>query len=159
MNIGSIGRVIAAHRRARGLTLRELATAARVGRSTLAAVESGTLQEIGVAKIDRICTALGLTLEIREPVLEAPLMEHRHLTERAGRALTRAAIADVITRGEIDAWRGLVKAIRADTTGRIARRAREVARALSAHDTRARAFAALLPVVERDARDGHDART
>lgn len=153
MDIGSIGRAVAVRRRARGLTLRELATTAGVGRSTLAALESGKLGEIGFSKVDRVCAALGLTLELREPMLETPLMEHRHLTERAGRELTKAAIEDVITRGEIDAWRGLVKAIRKDPSGRVARRAREVAEAMSKHDIKARAFAALLPRFEA----GHDA--
>lgn len=148
MDIGSIGRVIAEHRRAQGITLRELATTAKVGRSTLAALESGKLDEIGFAKVDRILAALGLTLDVREPVLETPLMEHRHLTEQAGRELTKAAIEDVITRGEIDAWRGLVKAMREDETGRIARRAREVAKSMARHDSKARAFAALLPHFE-----------
>lgn len=159
MDIGSIGRIVAAHRRAQGLTLRELATAANVGRSTLAALESSKLDEIGFAKIDRICTALGLTLDVHAPVLDAPLMAHRHLTEQAGRELTKAAIEDVITRGEIDAWRGLVKAIREDQTGRIARRAREVAKAMSRHDARALAFAALLPHFEGKVREGRDAVT
>jgi transcriptional regulator with XRE-family HTH domain len=159
MDVRSTGRVIAHYRRARGLSLRELATAASVGRSTLAALESGKLDEIGFAKVERICAALGLTLEVREPVLEAPLMEHRHLTERAGRELTKAAIEDVITRGEIEAWRGLVKAIRDDPTGRIARRAREVSAALSGQDSRARAFAALLPYFAREAEaNGSDRR-
>lgn len=135
--------------------MRELALAAGVGRSTIAALESGAIQEIGIGKVGRICTALGLALEIREPVLEAPLMEHRHLTERAGRALTKAAIADVIARGEIEAWRGLVKAIRDDDTDRIARRVREVAQAMSKEDARARAFAVLLPYFE--SRPEHDA--
>lgn len=145
MQITSLGQLIAERRRAQGLTLRELAATAKVGRSTLAALESGKLDEIGLLKVDRICAALGLALEVRAPVLEAPLMEHRHLTERAGRELTKAAIEDVITRGEIDAWRGLLKAIREDESGRIARRAAEVARALREHDAKARAFAALLP--------------
>jgi transcriptional regulator with XRE-family HTH domain len=148
MDIRSIGLLVARHRRARGLTLRELAAATRVGRSTIAALESGKLDEIGYAKLERICTVLGLTLEVREPLLSAPLMAHRHLTEKAGRELTKAAIEDVITRGEIDAWRGLVKAIRSDESGRTALRAREVAAALSRHDSRARAFAELVPYFE-----------
>lgn len=157
MDIGLIGRVVAEHRRAQGLTLRELATAAKVGRSTLAALESGKLDEIGFAKVNRTLAALGLTLDVREPLLEAPLMEHRHLTEQAGRELTKAAIEDVITRGEIDAWRGLVKAVRNDKTGRTARRAREVAKAMSKYDSKARAFAALLPRFEPDVSEPRNA--
>lgn len=159
MDPRSIGRLISEHRRAQRRTLRELAATAKVGRSTLAALEAGKLGEVGFGKVDRLCNALGLTLEIREPVLDEPLMEHRHLTERAGRELTKAAIEDVITRGEIDAWRGLVKAIHDDKTGRIARRAREVAKAMSKHDSRARAFEALLPHFENGASEGRDAGT
>jgi transcriptional regulator with XRE-family HTH domain len=145
MNLQSMGRLIAEQRRAKGLTLHELAAAAGVGRSTLAALESGKLVELGFNKVARICAAVEFTLEARPLELKAPLMEHRHLTEAAGRELTKAAIEDVITRGDISAWRGLVRAIHADKAGRITRRAREVAAALSKEDPKARAFATLLP--------------
>lgn len=151
MNLDAIGRLIAQRRRDKGLTLAELATTARVGRSTLAALEHGKLSELGFAKIARICAELDLTLEPRPLALDAPLMRHRHLTEAAGRDLTKAAIEDVITRGEFSAWRGLVRAVRADPTGRIARRVRNVSTALSEHDPRARAFATLLPSLLRGA--------
>lgn len=145
MNLHSIGRLIAERRRSKRLTLHELAAEAGVGRSTLAALEAGKVAELGFAKVARLCAAVGLTLEARPPELEAPLMEHRHLTEAAGRELTKAAIEDVITRGEVAAWRGLVRAIRTDKTGRLARRARDIAAALAKHDEKARAFATLLP--------------
>jgi transcriptional regulator with XRE-family HTH domain len=152
MNLDAIGRLIAKRRRDKGLTLAELAAAAGVGRSTLAALEHGKLSELGYVKIARICAALDLTLEARSLTLEAPLMRHRHLTEAAGRDLTKAAIEDVITRGEFSAWRGLVQAVRADPTGRIASRVRDVSTALSERDPRARAFATLLPMLLRDAK-------
>ncbi len=145
MDLRSIGHLVAEHRRAKALTLHELAARARVGRSTIAALEAGKTAELGLMKVARICAALDLALEVRPLLLEAPLMAHRHLSERAGRDLTKAAIDDVITRGDIDAWRGLVVAIRADKSGRIGRRARDVATALAAHDPKARAFALLLP--------------
>jgi transcriptional regulator with XRE-family HTH domain len=145
MNLKSVGRLIAEQRRAQQLTLRDLAAEAHVGRSTLAALEAGKLDELGFGKVDRICAVLGLVLEIRAPLLDEPIMEHRHLTERSGRELTKAAIEDVIVRGEIAEWRKLVKAMRNDGTGRIALRAKEVANALSQHDEKARAFAKLLP--------------
>lgn len=147
MELLSIGSLIARQRRAKGLTLREVAARARVGRSTLAALEGGKLAELGFGRVARLCEALDLRLEARPLELDAPLMEHRHLTEAAGRALTKAAVDDVITRGDIRAWRGLARAIRADRTGRVARRVREVANALSMHDPKARAFAALLPAL------------
>jgi transcriptional regulator with XRE-family HTH domain len=145
VTLAAIGRLLAQRRRARGLSLREVATAARVGRSTLAALEAGTIAELGYAKVDRLCDALGLVLEARPPALEAPLMAHRHLTEKAGRELTKAAIEDVISRGNVSEWRALVRAVRSDKTGRLARRAREVAAALADEDAKARAFKVLLP--------------
>jgi transcriptional regulator with XRE-family HTH domain len=145
MDLRTIGQLIAERRRARGLTLRQLAAAAGVGRSTLAALEAGKLPELGLSRVARICGAVDLTLEARALELDAPLMLHRHLTEAAGRRLTKAAIEDVIVRGELPAWRRLVDAIRADRAGRLARRVREVADAVGKHDSKARAFATLLP--------------
>jgi hypothetical protein len=46
--------------------------------------------------------------------------------EGAARDLTKAAIEDIVVRGDISSWRGLVQAIRRDASGRLARRAREV---------------------------------
>lgn len=149
MNLTDLGRRIAERRREKGLTLRALAQAAGVGRSTLAALEHGRMPELGYTKVARLCAALDLELEARPVPLTAPLMRHRHLTEAAGRRLTKAAIEDVILRGDFAAWRGLVRAMRADGTGRIARRAREVAGALAAQDERARAFFTLMPRLAR----------
>lgn len=145
MNLHATGRLIAERRRARGLTLHQLAQAAGVGRSTLAALESGKLAELGFAKVARLCAALDLLLEARPLTLDAPLMAHRHLTASAGRELTKAAIEDILTRGDLSAWRGLVSTLRADQTGRLTRRVREVAAAAGKSDPKARAFANLLP--------------
>ena len=145
MNLQVIGRAIAGRRRDAGLTLSELAAQAGVGRSTLAALESGKLRELGLGRVARLCAAVGLVLDVRPMSLEAPLMAHRHLTETAGRELTKAAIDDVITRGDLTAWRGLVRAMRADESGRIARRGRVTSAALAKQDSRARVFAQLLP--------------
>jgi transcriptional regulator with XRE-family HTH domain len=150
MNLISVGHQIAQQRRYRGLTLPQLAAAAGIGRSTLAALERGKLPELGFAKVARICEAIGLVLEVRAPELNAPLMPHRHLTEVAGRDLTKSALEDVITRGDISAWRGLVRAIRAHKEGRLARRVQDVVRGLDKEDPKARAFAALLPDILRE---------
>jgi transcriptional regulator with XRE-family HTH domain len=147
MDLSALGQLIAQRRREKRLTLRALAAAASVGRSTLAALEHGKTPELGFAKVARLCAALDLALEARTAPLDAPLMPHRHLTEAAGRQLTKAAIEDVILRGNFAAWRGLVRAMRSDPGDRIARRAREVAGALARHDERARAFATLLPTL------------
>ncbi len=147
MNLTSVGRLIREARRSKGFTLRQLAAAAGVGRSTLAALEAGTIAELGFQKVSRICEALDLAVEVRPFALEAPLMAHRHITESAGRELTKAAIEDVIVRGDVAAWRGLVHALRKDKSGRLTRRVREVTAAASRSDPRMRAFSTLLPQI------------
>ena len=147
MDLASVGALVAAQRRARGLTLAELAARAGVGRSTLAALESGKLPELGFGRVARICAAVDLVVDVRAPLLEAPIVAHRHLTEAAGRELTKAAIDDIIVRGDVAAWRKLFQAIRDDASGRLERRVREVAAAIAEQDVKAKAFAALLPRV------------
>jgi transcriptional regulator with XRE-family HTH domain len=144
MNLHGIGILIAERRRAQGLTLHSLAAEAQVGRSTLAALESGKLKELGYNKVARICAAVDLVLEARPLTLEKPLARHRHLTESAARDLTKAAIEDIVVRGDISSWRGLVQAMREDKSGRLARRTREVLSGADGSDSRVRAFSTLL---------------
>lgn len=99
MTLLHIGRLIADRRRAKGLTLSALATRASVGRSTLAALESGKLKELGLTRVARICSVVDLTIDIRPHQLEAPIMLHRHLIEAASRELSHAATDDIVTRG------------------------------------------------------------
>src|ERR1700683_5864518 len=120
MNLQSIGHLIAQRRGAKGRTLTNLAAQAAVGRSTLAALEAGKLPELGLERIARPCAAVDLVLQARPLELEQPLMAHRHLSEVAGRELTKAAIDDIITRGTIGTWRKLIQAMNVDKTGRIA---------------------------------------
>lgn len=147
VNLTLLGRMIAARRRAQHLTLTNLAAAAGVGRSTLAALESGKLPELGFTKVARICAATGIILEAHPPLLEQPLMTHRHLTDTAGCHLTKAAVEDVIVRGDIGAWRGLVRALRTDKSGRLAARVQQVVDALGRDDRKVAAFASLLPAI------------
>lgn len=147
MKLSSIGNLVAERRRAQGMTLSQLAAAANVGRSTLAALEAGKLPELGIVKVARLCAAVGLVLEARPTTLDQPLIEHRHLTEEAGRDLTKAAIADVIERGDVRAWRGLVRALRESRGKGLASRVSEVLGGMDAQDARIRAFAALLPAI------------
>lgn len=134
------------------LTLPQVAALAGVARSTVAALESGKLRELGFNRVVRLCASLGLVVDVRAPLLKSSLMDHRHITDLAGRELTKAAVDDVITRGDIGAWRGLARAIRADKSGRLARRVQEVLRVSGARDPKARAFAALLPRLKRSLR-------
>ena len=144
MNLQTIGHLIAEQRRAKGLTLSQLAAQAAVGRSTLAALEAGKLPELGLERVARLCAAVDLVLEARPLELNEPLMAHRHLSKVAGRELTKTAIDDIITRGTIGTWRRLFQAMNTDKTGRIARRVNDVAQTVGKRDARARAFASLL---------------
>jgi transcriptional regulator with XRE-family HTH domain len=144
MNLQAIGNLIAERRRAMGLTLAQVSARAAVGRSTLAALEAGSLPELGLERVARLCAAVDLVLEARPLALDQPLMVHRHLSEVAGRELTKAAIDDIITRGTLGTWRKLIQAMNTDDTGRIARRVRVVAQTLAKRDPKARAFATLL---------------
>ena len=152
MNLHTIGRQIGERRRIKRLTLPQLAAAAGVSRSTLAALESGKLKELGFNRVVRLCAAVDLVVDVRPPRLKSPLMGHRHLTDLAGLELTGAAIDDVVTRGDVTAWRGLAQAIRADKSGRLARRVQDVLRVSAAHDPKARAFALMLPRLKANVR-------
>jgi len=152
MNLYTIGRQIGERRRVKRLTLPQLAAAAGVSRSTLAALESGKLKELGFNRVVRLCAAVDLVVDVRPPRLKSALMSHRHLTELARRELTRAAIDDVVTRGNVTAWRGLAQAIRADRSGRLARRVGDVLRVSATHDPKARAFSLMLPRLKTNLR-------
>jgi transcriptional regulator with XRE-family HTH domain len=156
MNLQGVGILVAERRRAQGFTLRALATEAHVGRSTLAALEAGKLRELGYGKVARICAAVGLVLEARPLTLEKPLARHRHLTEPAGRDLTKAAMEDIVVRGDIDSWRGLVRALERDSSGSLARRARDVLAGADRSDPRVRAFSTLLSGVLKSRRNHAD---
>ena len=71
----SLGEQIAAKRKALGLTQRELAKKARVGLSTLDALENGRLGELGYSKVTNILTALGLELKLQEASASRPTLE------------------------------------------------------------------------------------
>jgi transcriptional regulator with XRE-family HTH domain len=73
--ITSIGQQIAAKRRALGLTQTALAKKARVGLSTLDALENGRLGELGYSKITNILAALGLELNLQEASTRRPTLD------------------------------------------------------------------------------------
>lgn len=66
LDIATLGALIAKHRTHLRLTQSELAVRARIGRSTLDALENGRIAELGFGKISRLMAALGLTLKITE---------------------------------------------------------------------------------------------
>jgi transcriptional regulator with XRE-family HTH domain len=70
-----LGEQIATTRKTLGLTQPMLAKKARVGLSTLDALENGRLGELGYSKITNILTALGLELKLQEAIAGRPTLE------------------------------------------------------------------------------------
>jgi transcriptional regulator with XRE-family HTH domain len=82
LTLFSIGEQIAVKRKALGLSQAAFAKQAKIGHSTLDALENGRLGELGISKIVRLLSALGLELKIQEaagcrPTLEELMEEDR----------------------------------------------------------------------------------
>lgn len=71
----SLGEQIATKRKTLGLTQPILAQKARVGLSTLDALENGRLGELGYSKITNILTALGMELKLQEARARRPTLD------------------------------------------------------------------------------------
>jgi len=84
-----IGEIIATKRKALGLTQAELAVQAKVGHSTLDALENGRIGELGYSKITRILTALGLELTVQEASKRRPTLEELMEEDRDDQSLDR----------------------------------------------------------------------
>src|ERR1700721_978507 len=76
LTLPSLGEQIATKRKTLRLTQPALAKKARVGLSTLEALENGRLGELGYSKITNILTALGLELKLQEASERRPTLEH-----------------------------------------------------------------------------------
>ena len=85
----SLGVRIADKRKTLGLTQRDLAKKAKVGLSTLDAVENGRLGELGFSKITNILTAIGLELTLREAGSDRPTLEELMEEEQDDQGLGR----------------------------------------------------------------------
>ena len=75
LTLSSIGKRIAVARKTLGFTQAMLAKQAKVGLSTMDALENGRIGELGLSKISRILSALGLELKIQEVTRQRPTME------------------------------------------------------------------------------------
>ena len=75
LTLFSIGEQIAVKRKALGLSQAALAKQAKVGLSTMDALENGRIGELGLSKIARILSALGLELKIQEVTRQRPTLE------------------------------------------------------------------------------------
>jgi DNA-binding XRE family transcriptional regulator len=84
-----LGERIATQRKTLGLTQPMLAERARVGLSTLDALENGRLGELGYSKVTNILTALGLELKLQEASAGRPTLEELMEEARDDQSLDR----------------------------------------------------------------------
>jgi len=89
LTINSIAEQIAAKRKALGLTQSALAKKARVGLSTLDALENGRLGELGYSKITNILSALGLELKLQETSTRRPTLDELMEEEQNDKGMDR----------------------------------------------------------------------
>lgn len=89
LTLFSIGEQIAAKRKTLGLSQAALAKRAKVGHSTLDALENGRLGELGFSKIVRLLSALELELKIQEAVGRRPTLEELLEEDRDDQNLDR----------------------------------------------------------------------
>ena len=83
IGLSFIGEQIAKKRKALHLTKPALAQRAKIGLSTLDALENGRLGELGYSKVTNILSALGLELKLQEasgrrPTLDELMEEEEH---------------------------------------------------------------------------------
>jgi transcriptional regulator with XRE-family HTH domain len=86
--LSALGEQIATRRRAMGLTQRALAQRARVGLSTLDALENARLGELGFTRVAKILSALGLELTMQETSTRRPTFDEL-LAEQQDEGLDR----------------------------------------------------------------------
>jgi transcriptional regulator with XRE-family HTH domain len=89
LTLTSIGAQVATKRKALGLTQAMLARQAKVGHSTLDALENGRLGELGLSKIVKLLSALGLELWIQEAAGRRPTLEEMMEEDRNDQSLDR----------------------------------------------------------------------
>ena len=88
-SLSSIGEQIARKRKARGLSQRALAMKAKVGLSTLDALENARLGELGFTKVTNILSALGMELMLQEASVRRPTLDELMEEDRGAEGLDR----------------------------------------------------------------------
>jgi transcriptional regulator with XRE-family HTH domain len=75
MDLAELGQVIVTTRKKLKLTQAALASAAGIGRVTLSQIENGSINEVGINKIIRICELLSLNLVLQEKMARPTLQQ------------------------------------------------------------------------------------
>ncbi len=89
LTLSHIGEAIAVRRKTLGLSQAALAKEAKVGHSTLDALENGRIGELGLSKISKILSVLGLELTIQEAAGRRPTLEELMEEDRDDQGLDR----------------------------------------------------------------------
>jgi transcriptional regulator with XRE-family HTH domain len=89
LTLSSISEQIAVRRKTLGLSQAVLARQAKVGHSTLDALENGRLGELGLSKIIKLLVVLGLELKIQETAGRRPTLEELMEEDRDDQGLDR----------------------------------------------------------------------
>ena len=87
LTLPTLGESIASRRKALGLTQTVLAERARIGRSTLDALENARIGELGFAKVARVLAALGMELQLQEAGRRRPTLEELQEEDRREQGL------------------------------------------------------------------------
>ena len=81
MSLAQIGQTIRQARKIKQLSQADLAASLSMSRATLSGIENGTVSEIGIRKVQAICTALGLALVAQDkdkrPTLQQLMKEQQ----------------------------------------------------------------------------------
>jgi len=89
VDITTIGEEIAARRKKLGLSQAELASKAGIGHSTLNALENGRLGELGLTRIAKVLSVLGMELKLEEAAGRRPTLEELMEEERDDQGVDR----------------------------------------------------------------------
>jgi len=88
MNIQELGLALKEARLAKNISQSELSQSTLLSRSTISALESGRIVEIGIGKVMQLCSVLGLRLSLEHEQLRPTLMQL--LKERSAKPLPSA---------------------------------------------------------------------
>jgi transcriptional regulator with XRE-family HTH domain len=89
VNLISIGRQLAEHRKSLKLSQTELARKAGVSRATLNALENGRAGELGFSKVTKLLAALGLELTLHPASSQRPTLDELTQEDRDDQSVDR----------------------------------------------------------------------
>ncbi len=75
MNLQSLAQLIRDTRKTKGFNQAQVAEWAGINRTTLSKLESGVLAEIGFAKVERVLSVLGLSIEVVPANQQRPTLD------------------------------------------------------------------------------------